>query len=186
MSSNSPWGSNSGSNSNPYASAPMSYGAAKTTSDFPVFTTVSMVICIILGALRLLITLVGVVGLFALVGAQSPLAILAAFEILVGFALGFSTVGSGVLMLMKQRLGITVAKVQIASFVSAMVIGIVGAIVGAGNNPVLQNPNNQNAMAVMIGMIVGMGVVLAIRIGFEVLFVAGYIQFQKWADKNGI
>lgn len=165
-------------NNNPYATTsaqPASF-PNQPRAGLPAYCTTMFIISLVFCVIRVLLVGLGIVGMIAIsqMASPPPQATGAIWEVLSGAAMAFFGIIGNSLMLARKRVGFYFGIMLVIAVLCSFVVGIIQALSLASVQP--------EGSPELIGMMIGAGVMILIRLGLLGAYILALAKFKKWCD----
>ena len=195
MSQGSPYGSspNPFGNQNPYSAPQGGWGAPQGqwgqpsgyTPDVPAFCKVMFIVSLVFCFLRAIIVALGFVGM-GMLPKDDPAMKMAFFEIGSGLGMVLCGVPGNALLLAKNQIGVFLGWGLVAFTIGSILTGLITVIITSGQPGAMGPPPPPGAeTAHFVGMMIGGGISILIRVSIIAAYGAALIQFQSWYSRYG-
>ena len=153
------------------------------TPDVPGFCKVMFIVSLVFCFLRAIIVALGFVGM-GMLPKDDPAMKMAFFEIGTGLGMVLCGVPGNALLLAKNQIGVFLGWGLVAFTVGSILTGIITVFMMAGNPAGPKAPPGAET-AQFVGMMIGGGISVLIRVGIIAAYGAALIQFQNWYSRYG-
>ena len=170
---------------NPYEAS--AFGAGTTwgsaSASLPTFVVVMMILAIIFSVLRFLFGTVGAIRLAS--GAVEHITSSMYMEVGVNFISGILGVVASLLILFKKPAGVMFAWTYVLAIVASLGVAVIQAFeVASRGVPAQIASDPEMATGFKIGMVLGSGIVLIVRLMLLALFVAAVVKYARWLENQ--